>query len=128
MYGVPFIDLQDWHDNTQYKEPYGEKNQVIRWFWEVMDGFDQEQLARILHFCTASTRTPIQGFSRLESNRGNYAKFLIVPTEYSKKNPFPKGHTCFNRLQLPMYPNLDTLKTYLTAISKNELDGVFGLD
>jgi len=22
MYGVPFIDIQDWHDNTLYKPPY----------------------------------------------------------------------------------------------------------
>ncbi len=93
-----------------------------------MEDFDQEQLGRILHFCTGSTRTPIHGFSKLESNRGNYSKFLIVSTEYNKKNPFPKAHTCFNRLELPLYPNLETLKTYLTAISKNELDGIFGLD
>jgi hypothetical protein len=42
-----------------------------------MQDFDQEHLGRILHFCTASTRTPIHGFSKLEGNRGTYAKFLI---------------------------------------------------
>lgn len=84
-----------------------------------MDEFDQEQLGRMLHFCTASTRTPVHGFSRLESNRGNYSKFMIVPVEYNKKNPYPKGHTCFNRLELPLYPSLEILKTYVTAISRN---------
>lgn len=45
-----------------------------------METFDQEQLGKILHFCTGSSRTPIHGFSKLESNRGNYSKFLIVST------------------------------------------------
>jgi hypothetical protein len=35
------------------------------------------------------------------------------------KNPYPKGHTCFNRLDLPQYPDFETLKTYLNAISKH---------
>lgn len=98
MYGVPFIDIQDWFDNTIYKEPYKKDHKVIKWFWNIMEKFEQDQLSRILHFCTGSTRTPINGFSRLESNRGNYSKFLIVPIPYDKKNPFPKAHTCFNRL------------------------------
>lgn len=105
MYGVPFIDLQDWFDNTEYKAPYTKNHQVIKWFWTVMEEFDQEQLGRILHFTTASTRTPIHGFARLESNRGNCSKFLIESSEFNKKNPYPKGHTCFNRLELPLYPN-----------------------
>lgn len=51
-----------------------------------------------------------------------------MPVAYDKKNPYPKGHTCFNRLELPQYPNLPTFKTYLTAIATNNLDGIFGLD
>ena len=62
LYGMPFIDLQDWFDHTEYKPPYDKSNQIIKWFWQIMDGFDQEQLARILHFCTGSSRTPIHGF------------------------------------------------------------------
>jgi hypothetical protein len=53
---------------------------------------------------------------------------LIESSSYLKTNPYPKGHTCFNRLELPLYPDESSLKTYVTAISKNNLDGVFGLD
>ena len=60
--GVPFIDLKDWKANTTYQTPYNPNNQVIRWFWSVMEEFDQDQLAHILHFCTGSSRTPIHGF------------------------------------------------------------------
>lgn len=53
---------------------------------------------------------------------------MIESTPYVKTNPYPKGHTCFNRLELPLYPDENTLRVYMTAISKSNLDGVFGLD
>lgn len=62
LYGVPFIDVQDWKVNTTYKAPYAQNNNTIRWFWKVVEEFDQEQLANLLHFCTGSSRTPIHGF------------------------------------------------------------------
>jgi hypothetical protein len=67
-------------------------------------------------------------FRKLESNRGNFSKFLIESSEFNKINPYPKGHTCFNRLELPKYPTKEHLKIYVTAIVNNNLDGVFGLD
>lgn len=62
LYGVPFIDLKEWRENSTYKQPYSENHQVIKWFWKCMETFDQDQLAHILHFCTGSSRTPIHGF------------------------------------------------------------------
>lgn len=62
LYGVPFIDLNDWKNNTNYKQPYSVNHKVIKWFWKVMEEFDQEKLANLLHFCTGSSRTPIHGF------------------------------------------------------------------
>lgn len=62
LYGIPFIDVKDWKSNTIYKSPYNPNHQIIEWFWEVMEGFDQEQLANMLHFATGSSRTPIHGF------------------------------------------------------------------
>ena len=32
LYGVPFIDLKDWRENTIYKQPYNENHQIIRGF------------------------------------------------------------------------------------------------
>lgn len=62
LYGVPYIDVKDWKLNTDYKGNYNADHEVIRWFWEVMESFNQEQLAKILKFSTGSTRTPIHGF------------------------------------------------------------------
>jgi E3 ubiquitin-protein ligase NEDD4 len=41
LYGVPYIDVKDWRANTDYKGNYHAEHEVIRWFWEVMEGFDQ---------------------------------------------------------------------------------------
>ena len=62
LYGVPFIDVKDWKKNTDYKGEFTPAHKTIRWFWEVVEGFSQEQLANLLKFSTGSTRTPIHGF------------------------------------------------------------------
>ena len=41
--------------------------------------------------------------SKLESNRGAYAKFKIVSVKFDGEHSFPRAHTCFNRLDLPLY-------------------------
>lgn len=62
MYGMPFIDLNDWRSNTEYKGAYYKNHQVINWFWSFLETLDQAQLARFLQFCTGSSRIPINGF------------------------------------------------------------------
>ena len=33
LYGVPFIDIDDWEQNTEYKSPYSANHKIIKWFW-----------------------------------------------------------------------------------------------
>lgn len=58
-------------------------------------------MKKLLRYTTGSSRTPVEGFRVLESNRGNFAKFCIKSAPYKKYNPIPTAHTCFNRLMLP---------------------------
>ena len=88
----------------------------------------QKQLSNFLMFCTGSSRVPFDGFSKLESNRGEIAEFTI---EYGnctegKKN-FIKAHTWFNRIDLPNYKTKNELKEALEYVSTNEILG-FGID
>ena len=62
MNGLPFIDIKDWEENTVYKGSYYKNHQVIRWFWEIMKDLKQEQLSKFFHFCTGSSRPPVEGF------------------------------------------------------------------
>lgn len=71
---------------------------------------------------------PIGGFAELESQSGQKAKFCIQKVEfYPGKMNLPKAHTCFNRLDLPRYPDYDSMKTALDYIAQNEILG-FGMD
>ena len=60
--GVPFIDLEEWKQNTEYTGTYNASHKVIQWFWKEMKEFDQKQLSKFLQYCTGSSRTPVEGF------------------------------------------------------------------
>ena len=125
--GTPFIDTEDWRMNTQYKN-YNDYDNVIINFWDIISNLSQEQLSNFLLFCTGSSRVPIGGFKSLESNRGQISKFEIVKTEYAagKKN-FLRTHTCFNRLDLPNFPDKNTLEEAVKFALENEVLG-FGIE
>ena len=126
--GTPFIDTEDWRMNTIYKN-YNDYDTVIIDFWDIISNkLSQEELSNFLLFCTGSSRVPIGGFKSLESNRGQISKFEIVKTEYyeGKKN-FLRAHTCFNRLDLPNFPNKEKLNEAIRFALENEVLG-FGIE
>jgi E3 ubiquitin-protein ligase HUWE1 len=125
--GTPFIDTEDWRMNTKYKD-YEDYDNVIVDFWDIISNLSQEDLSNFLLFCTGSSRVPIGGFKSLESNRGQISKFEIVKTEYyeGKKN-FLRAHTCFNRLDLPNFPDKEKLNDAVKFALENEVLG-FGIE
>ena len=126
--GRPFIDIEDWRSNTVYKAPYNVNHQLIKWFWEILNDLSQKELSNLLLFSTGASRVPFGGFSCLESNRGNVAKFTIEYVPYMRgKNKFIKAHTCFNRLDIPNFEAKNDLKEAVKYISSNEIIG-FGID
>mmetsp|Transcript_5052 Transcript_5052/g.4982 ORF Transcript_5052/g.4982 Transcript_5052/m.4982 type:complete len:288 (+) Transcript_5052:543-1406(+) len=125
--GLPFIDLEDWQDFTEYRGEYSQKHQVIEWFWEILEGFTQEQLMNLLLFVTGSPRLPVEGFSALRTLRGDTARFTIEPTIYSQRNMYPMSHTCFNRLDLPIYPTKKEMKKAMKFVINSHVFG-FGIE
>lgn len=93
-----------------------------------MSEYSQDDLVKMLQFCTGTPRLPVGGFQALEGNRGNKSPFTIEFDYYSTTNPYPRAHTCFNRLQLPKYKSYKDLKTNLDyIILQNQIYG-FGLE
>ena len=126
--GKPYIDIDEWKTYTQYREPYNKNSKVIIWFWEIMNTLNQNQLSNFLQFSTGSKRVPINGFAELESNRGNISRFTIVQIPYVSKNKnYIKAHTCFNRIELPNFPNKNLLKEAVEFIGNCQILG-FGID
>ena len=126
--GRPFIDLEDWKMYTEYREPYNINHKIVIWFWEILNELSQKELSNLLMFATGASRVPFGGFVALESNRGNVSKFTIesIPYVRGKKN-FVKAHTCFNRLDIPIFDTKNELKEAIQFVSSNEIIG-FGIE
>ena len=79
-----------------------------------------------LYYVTGTFTVPIEGFSALKTTRGELAVFKIVSIEYFR-GVLPRAHTCFNRLDLPLYPSKNIMKDAIENVLANHLYG-FGID
>jgi len=91
---------------------------VLGWFWEIVFGMSQEEIARLLQFTTGSSQVPPGGFKELEP------KFQI--NSHPDKDVLPTAHTCFNMLCLPDYSSKNELQRLL-FLALNEGSEGFGL-
>jgi len=125
--GVHKIDVSDWQANTFYKN-CDFRHKVVQWFWYLVEfDFDDEKRARLLQFCTGSSRVPLAGFQALraqpEKDKPKPFSILILDVNNFDKDSFgerlPKAHTCFNRLDLPDYESYSKLKEKMDYCLKN---------
>ena len=54
--------------------------------------------------------------------------FTIEQMAYDSKAPYPRAHTCFNRLQLPKYKTYKQLKENLDYVVQQDQIYGFGLE
>ncbi|KAJ1796406.1 hypothetical protein LPJ59_003769, partial [Coemansia sp. RSA 2399] len=113
--GLDEIDIEDWKKNTDYRG-YTESDQVVQWFWKFVNGMDSEHRTRLLQFTTGTSRLPVNGFKDLQGSDGP-RRFTIEKS--GDILALPKSHTCFNRIDLPPYPDYDTLASKLSFAIEN---------
>uniref|UniRef100_A0A8C9T3N1 HECT-type E3 ubiquitin transferase n=1 Tax=Scleropages formosus TaxID=113540 RepID=A0A8C9T3N1_SCLFO len=98
--GLGKIDLNDWKANTRLKHCTPDSN-VVKWFWQAMETFDEERRGRLLQFVTGSTRVPLQGFKALQGG-SRLAQAAV-----------------FNRIDIPPYESYEKLyEKLLTAVEE----------
>ena len=68
--GSPEVDVEDWRLNTHYDEGLSEWSEVVGFFWEVVDGWDNEKRSLLLQFATGSKKVPVGGFANLYGSNG----------------------------------------------------------
>mmetsp|Transcript_13622 Transcript_13622/g.29459 ORF Transcript_13622/g.29459 Transcript_13622/m.29459 type:complete len:738 (-) Transcript_13622:180-2393(-) len=115
MCGFETIEMDDWMENTVYTGQYREKgsnHEVCVWFWEVVSEYDEEMKARLLQFVTGTSGVPSTGFGSLQGYGGAIKKFTIMGVGLDSC-VYPKSHTCFNRIDLPVYGTKDELEEKL---------------
>ena len=95
-----------------YDGGFSAETPTIRFFWEVVHSFSEEQKKKLLFFATGSDRVPIGGLSRLQ---------FVITKNGGDSDRLPSAHTCFNVLLLCEYPNKERLRErLLTAIQNAE--------
>ncbi|NXA76512.1 HACE1 ligase, partial [Thryothorus ludovicianus] len=109
--GMPEIDVNDWLKNTEYTSGYERGDQVIQWFWDVVEELTQEERVLLLQFVTGSSRVPHGGFAHIMGGSG-LQNFTIAAVPYTA-NLLPTSSTCINMLKLPEYPSKEILKDRL---------------
>nr|CCA19394.1 HECT E3 ubiquitin ligase putative [Albugo laibachii Nc14] len=115
MCGLPQIHVDDWEAHTFIDPPTFADSDVVKWFWEVLRELNQEECARFLQFSTGSSRVPVQGFRALTSFDGRLCPFTIRPI-VDQSRGFPKVHTCFNRIDLPVYESKEELNSAIAML------------
>ena len=55
---------------------YHAAHQVVLWFWQAVESFDNEERLRLLQFVTGTSSVPIAGFKALRGSNGP-KKFTI---------------------------------------------------
>lgn len=112
--GPSIIDVADLKAHSEYVG-YTETSQVVRWFWEVVESYDQPHLALLLKFTTGSPLPPVGGFANLRrSTTDERSQMFQVTRIGSETNRLPASHTCFMQIDLPEYRTKEELEQKLT--------------
>jgi len=122
------IDVAEWRRHTQYRGGFSDASPQIVWFWELVGEMDLPRRRQLLRFATGSDVPPARGFKFLRGMQGgggagdgdgSLCLFTIkrLPDPASLADGLlgfmPRGHTCFNSLDLPAYQTRAALRAAL---------------
>ena len=109
--GTQILDFHELKIAAAYEE-YDKNSETIKFFWEILFDFNEEEKKKFLSFVTGCDRAPIDGLGSLP---------ITITNGGNDLNQLPTAHTCFNNLILPDYKNKEKLKkSLLTAINYSE--------
>ena len=103
--GVEALDVGEWRASTQLRGAFKETTKhdvVVEWFWSYVAALDAAKKADLLKWATGSARCPLGGFAKLHGRDGIRRSFTLTSVELAQC-AYPRAHTCFNRIDLPLY-------------------------
>ena len=110
--GTQVLNFNELKRVAKYEDGYKKDSLTIKYFWDVLFEFSEEEKKKFLFFVTGCDRAPINGLGSL---------IITVSRWGPDSDKLPTAHTCFNHLLIPDYQNKDKLKKNLTiAISNSE--------
>lgn len=101
------VDVRDWAQHARYAGGYDAGSAQVRWFWELVAAYSDEERAALLQFATACPRPPLLGFRHL------HPPFCIqrvaLPGGGGGDARLPTASTCMNLLKLPAYASKEVM-------------------
>ena len=83
--GTQYLDFYELKRACQY-EDFDQNSESIKYFWEILLDFNEEEKKKFLSFVTGCDRAPIDGLGSLK---------ITVSNGGSDLNQLPTAHTCF---------------------------------
>ena len=115
---VQGIDVASLKQAMQYAGGYHPSQQLMEWFWEVIDELTPDQQRKFLKFMTSCSRQPLLGFQSLAP--APCIQQIRLPDDMfddlmtvEKLTPLPTSATCMNLLKLPNYRSKKLLRKKL---------------
>ena len=105
--GKDIIDIDDWKKYTKYDFQYEQKYHE---FFSIISKWPQKKLKKLLIFATGTSITPSQGFKYFESIGGLFNLNFLT----NDSDKLPESHTCFNRIDIPLYETIEKFENKLT--------------
>ena len=108
--GAQTVDAAAWKASTILKGVFADepRHDVVRWFWTYVETADDARRAALLLWATGSGRVPLGGFAALQGRDGQLRPFALTSVPLAQA-AFPRAHTCFNRIDVPLFGNEDAL-------------------
>lgn len=114
--GTQLLDFNELKKAAHYEDGFTEESITIKYFWEILLDFNEEEKKKFLFFVTGCDRAPIDGLGSLT---------IFISKGGNNMEELPSAHTCFNNLILPDYQDKEKMKKKL-MVAINNSEG-FGL-
>jgi len=120
--GKKIVDIELLEKNTIISAELEKKEYLVKWVWEIVKEFSEEERIQFVKFCYAQERLP---YTQEEYDQ-KQIQFSIKFNPQFKKNGLPRADTCFFFLILPDYTSKDIMKKMISIAIKMDNVGMNG--
>eukprot|EP01088_Endostelium_zonatum_P010990 TRINITY_DN2472_c0_g1_i1.p1 TRINITY_DN2472_c0_g1~~TRINITY_DN2472_c0_g1_i1.p1 ORF type:complete len:535 (+),score=89.86 TRINITY_DN2472_c0_g1_i1:162-1766(+) len=101
--GAKELDIEDWKKHSFGTAIRPKSKQREKWFWEIMEEFDNQKRVQVLQFVTGSAQVPVTFANMMPP-------FTVSSARGLTDGYLPYGHTCFNKIDLPKYSSKENMR------------------
>ena len=120
--GKKTVDIELLEKNTIISPELEKKDYLVKWVWEIVKEFNEEERIQFVKFCYAQERLP---YTQEEYDQ-KQIQFSIKFNPQFKKNGLPRADTCFFFLILPDYISKEIMKKMISIAIKMDNVGMNG--